>query len=189
MAAVAAAWIFQYDQAPYGIAQFVQERGEVNWWDVTHHWKETRDWIAISVGDRVYFRRSGKGSGKNSLSTGISAVGRVLSPVYQPPDVKRRVDVRFEWQVEPTLTPTDVKDDPIMGAKYALVPGSTGTNFPLTFAEAARLDEVVTPRRKPFPPHALTIDPIYQLDERTRALMPVVQRQGQPEFRNRLIQA
>jgi hypothetical protein len=59
----------------------------------------------------------------------------------------------------------------------------------ITFAEAARLDELVTPRLQPFPPHALTIDPTLQLDERTHAMIPVVQRQGQPEFRNWLIQA
>jgi predicted restriction endonuclease len=82
-----------------------------------------------------------------------------------------------------------VEGDPILGQKHALVPGGQGTNFPLTFAQAARLDELVTPRLQPFPPHPLTIDPTYQLDERTRALIPVVQRQGQPEFRNRLIQA
>jgi predicted restriction endonuclease len=59
----------------------------------------------------------------------------------------------------------------------------------LTPAEAARLYELVMPRLQPFAPHTLVIDPKLDLDERTRALMPVVLRQGQPEFRNRLIEA
>jgi hypothetical protein len=182
MAEVAKVWIFQYDQtAPYEIAQFVQNHGEVDWWEVTRLWNE------LSVGDRVYFRRSNT---TGPLPTGISAVGRILSPVRMPapPAVKRRVDVIFEWQVEPILTAADVKAYPILAAKGALNPGIQGTNFSLTPEEAARLDELVTPRLQPFPPHTQVIDPSLQLDERTRALTLVVQRQGQLEFRNELIE-
>ncbi len=181
MAEIAKAWIFQYDQTRYEIEEFMREHGEYDWWEVTRLGDE------MSVGDRVYFRRSNT---KGPLSTGISAVGRLLSPVYNPdpPTITRRVDLHYEWQVEPTLTVAEVKDEPLLGAKGALVPGVSGTNFALTPAEAARLDELVTPRLQPFPPHAQVIDPLLEFDERTRTLAAVVQRQGQPEFRNRLIE-
>lgn len=181
MAEVTKAWIFQYDQTRYEIEEFMQEHGEVDWWDVTRNWNE------MSVGDRVYYRRSVRGA----LPTGISAIGRILSPVRMPgpPAINRRVDVLFEWRVEPTLTAADVKDDPLLGAKGALNPGIQGTNFSLTPEEAERLEELVTPLLQPFLSHAQVIDPSHQLDERTLTLMQVVQRQGQPEFRNRLIEA
>ena len=110
MATIAKAWIFQYDQTRYEIEEFIQERGEYDWWEVTRLGDE------MSVGDRVYFRRS---NAKGPLSTGISAVGRLLSPVYNPdpPAITRRVDLHYEWQVEPTLTVAEVKDDPLLGAK------------------------------------------------------------------------
>jgi hypothetical protein len=118
------AWIFQYNQTRYEIAQFVQTRGEVDWWDVTAHWSK------MSIGDRVYFRRSAT---RQALPTGVSAIGRILSPVYTPdsPDGNRRVDLLFEWRVEPTLTVAEIKDDPILGQKQALNPGKEGTNFSL----------------------------------------------------------
>jgi hypothetical protein len=175
------AWIFQYNQTRYEIEEWVQEHGEVDWWDVTALWSK------MSIGDRVYFRRS---ITRQARPTGISAIGRLLSPVYTPdPDKNRRVDLLFEWRVEPTLTVADIKNDLILGQKQALNPGKEGTNFSLTPGEAARLDELVTPKLKPFLPHTLVIDPSLDLDERTRGLMPVVLRQGQPEFRNRLIEA
>jgi hypothetical protein len=182
MATVAKAWLFQYDQTRYEIEQFMQQNGEYDWWEVTFLWSQ------MSVGDRVYFRRSNV---KGPLPTGISAEGRLISPVYQPspPPDNRRVDLHYDQQVDPTLTVAEMKNDPILGQKYALVPGLAGTNFSLTPEEAARLEELVTPRLVPFAPHPLTISPTLQFDERTRALIPVVQRQGQPEFRNRLIAA
>jgi predicted RNA-binding protein with PUA-like domain len=182
MATGTRAWLFQYDQTRYEIDQFIQQNGEYDWWEVTALWRD------MGVGDRVYFRRSNT---KEPLDTGISAVGRLISPVYQPssPAANRRVDLHYEQQVDPTLTVAEMKNDPLLSQKYALVSGLAGTNFSLTPEEAARLENLVTPRLQSFPPHTLTISPTLDLDERTRTLMPVVQRQGQPEFRNRLIQA
>jgi HNH endonuclease/EVE domain len=182
MAEFARAWVFQYDQTRYEIEQFIQQHGEYDWWEVTAFWND------MSVGDRVYFRRS---ITRAALPTSISAVGRLVSPVYKsnPPDQRYRVDLHYELRVDPTLTPADLSADPILGQKRALVPGIQGTKFALTPAEAARLDELVTPRLQPFLPHAQVIGSSLQLDERTRTLIPVVQRQGQPEFRNQLIEA
>jgi hypothetical protein len=181
MTTVAKAWLFQYDQTRYEIEEFMIKRGEYDDWHVTRHLDEIR------VGDRVYFRRSVAGP----LPRGISAVGRVLSPVYtrNPPDGHHYADVHYELQVEPTLTVDEVRGDPILGKMGALVPGSQGTTFALDSQQEARLEALAADRLQPYPPHRQDIDPSLQLDERTRALIPVVQRQGQPEFRNQLIQA
>jgi hypothetical protein len=184
MATGARAWIFQYNQTRYEIEDFMQKHGEVDDWRVTAYQTE------VSIGDRIYFRRSAR-SAKWNLPTGISAIGRVVSPVYQrePPDARHLVDVLYECQIEPTLTVADIAGDPILGSKKPLNPGIQGTTFKLTSEEGARLDELVTPRLQRFPLYTQYIDPALQLDERTRALTPVVMRQGQPEFRNRLIEA
>jgi len=180
-ASAVAAWLFQYHQPNYEVAEFVARHGEYDWWDAPAHRSELR------VGDRLYFRRT-----RGEQPSGLTAVGRIVSQVYATgiADHPYRIDVHYEQAIGPPLTTEEAADDEVLAHKPALARGVQGTIFGLTLAEAERIRELLGNNRlHDFAPHARIFDPDIQLDERTRTLAPVVQRQGLPEFRNRLIAA
>jgi hypothetical protein len=174
----AGAWLFQYRQQDYEVEDFVATHGEYDWWEVLAHRSE------MCVGDRVYFRRT-----RGEKPSGITAVGRLVSPVYPTgvPERPYRIDVHYEQRIFPPLTTEDAAGDDILSQKPALARGIQGTNFDLSAAEVQRIEELIRGNHHEFNLHELTFDPAIPLDERTRTLATVVQRQGQPEFRNRLI--
>ncbi len=140
----------------------------------------------LKVGDRVYFRRT-----RGEQPSGLTAVGRIVSPVYATGIADRPycVDVHFEQAIDPPLTTEEAAADAILAQTPALARGIQGTIFSLSASKAQRIQELVRNRLSEFAPHARIFDPSIQLDERTRTLATVVQRQGQPEFRSRLIAA
>jgi HNH endonuclease/EVE domain len=176
----APAWLFQYRQSDYEIEEFVENHDEYDWWEVTGHRSE------LQTGDRVYFRRT-----QGEQPSGITAIGRLVSPVYATglQDHPYRVDVHYEQRVVPTLTTEEMAKDEVLGLKPALSRGVQGTNFSLSVEEAGRIRQLTRGHCFEFAPHELVFDPGIALDERTRTLATVVQRQGQPEFRSRLIAA
>jgi hypothetical protein len=149
-------------------------------WKVTAHRRDMR------VGERVYFRRT-----VGTEPAGITAVGRLISPVYATSNTKRpfQVDVMYEMRVVPPLTREDVQDDDILREYWALGHGQAGTTFLLPPQVAAQVEELVKGRLKPFASIKPEVNPDPQHDERRRGMIAVVQRQGQPEFRRRLVEA
>jgi hypothetical protein len=174
------AWLFQYRQSDYEIEEFVENHGEYDWWEVSGHRAE------LQTGDRVYFRRT-----QGEQPSGITAIGQLVSLVYPTglQDHQYRVDVHYEQRIVPTLTTEEMAKDEVLGAKPALSRGIQGTNFSLSVEEVSRIRQLTRGHCFEFAPHELVFDPSIGLDERTRTLATVVQRQGQPEFRNRLIEA
>jgi HNH endonuclease/EVE domain len=172
--------LFQYWQPDYEIEEFVGNHGEYGWWEVTGHRAD------MKTGDRVYFRRT-----RGEQPSGITAIGRLVSPVYPTglQDHPYRVDVHYEQRIVPTLTTEKMAKDEILGTKPALSRGIQGTNFSLSVEEVGRIRQLTRGHCFEFAPHELVFDPEIELDERTRTLAAVVQRQGQPEFRSRLIAA
>ncbi len=134
-------------------------------------------------------------------------MGRIVSPVYLGTDPEstdgssqgsqsQRVDVLYEARVEPPLTRQEhFRSDAFLASYFPLYRGQQGTNFVLPPEVAHRLEELVRDRLKPFEAAAPELTDLgapevpTNLDARTRVLAAVVRRQGQPEFRQRLIEA
>jgi EVE domain len=91
---VAVEWVFQYNPRRFDQLR-AQARSASDWWSM----KQNRD--MVSVGDRVFFWRSG-------TDAALTAVGHVISPVYERESQfgTFAVDVRFDQNVE---TRTDTR--------------------------------------------------------------------------------
>jgi len=187
-----AAWLFQYDPVLYDLLRYVRDYGLCDDWQASQRQSDMR------IGQRVYFLRTG------GPLAALVAVGRIVSPVY--PDTvtagssegpqHQRVDVLYEARVEPPLTRQEhFRSDALLASYLPLYRGQQGTNFVLPPQVAHRLEELVRDRLKPFEAAAPELtdlgapDVPAHLDARTRVLAAVVRRQGQPEFRQRLIEA
>jgi hypothetical protein len=186
-------WLFQYDPAYYDLLEYVRDHGLCDDWQASQRQSDMR------VGQRVYFLRTG------GPLAALVAVGRIVSPVYPDSESaeqssqgsqRQRVDVLYEARVEPPLTRQEhFRSDATLTTYVPVYRGQQGTNFVLPPEVARRLENLVRDRLTPFEVVAPELtdlgapDVPTHLDARTRVLAAVVRRQGQPEFRQRLIEA
>jgi hypothetical protein len=172
-------WVFQYLQS-YDIEHQVATESPVDAWQANQRRYD------MHVGDRIYFRRA-----TGPQPSGITAVGSLVSPVRTTdvPDRPYEVDVLYEMRVVPVLGGDDIRQDDTLRQCYALEHGQSGTNFLLSAQEAERLEHMVEERLESFLSVKPGFSPDVKYDARTRGLVAVVQRRGQTEFRNRLIDA
>lgn len=194
----ALAWMFQYDPDRYDLVAYIREHGVYDAWRAAQHRRR------MQVGQRVYILRSG-----GSQHAALVALGRIVSPPRPAPagdDAAYRVDVLYEALVEPPLTrQEDVRADAILASYAPFCEGRQGTNFPLPPDVARRTAELLGDRLRPVPSTEADLglelggmDPDMDpesagpppwVDARTRAMAAVVRRQGQPEFRQLLLDA
>jgi predicted Mrr-cat superfamily restriction endonuclease len=134
------AWVFQANPKRYNLSVALDAGTDDNW-SVNQNRKR------VHPGDRVWFRLSGAGDGRGA---GIYAVGRIVSEVSDTPSDfgKWSVEVQYESRVEPPLLMTETNEDGILGATNALK-GTMGTNFRLSIAEDAQLEECTSERLEP----------------------------------------
>ncbi len=134
-------WMFQYVQEDYDVERQVAEESMYDDWKVNTHRHDMR------VGERVYFRRT-----VGRKPAGITAVGRLISPVYPTSNAERpfEVDAMYEMRVVPPLSRQEAQSDDILRAYWALEHGQSGTNFLLPPRVAARVEDLVKGRLQPF---------------------------------------
>lgn len=126
-------WVFQYNPRRFDQLR-AQARGADDWWSM----KQNRD--MVSVGDRVFFWRSGS-------DAALTMVGHVISPVYERESQfgNFAVDVRFDQNVEPVLTRDEIRRIPQL-SDVAVFQGWQGTNFRLQPLHVQVLDELLQGR-------------------------------------------
>jgi hypothetical protein len=132
------------------------------------------------------------------------AVGRIVSEVYPAPedaDHPYRVNVWYEARVEPSVGRQHMREDSALANYRPYAVGVFSTNFRLPAPVAERIAELVESRLRPFAVSEQTdgwaegaegeeFDLASSVvDARTRAITAVVRRQGQVEFRQRLLAA
>lgn len=125
--------MFQYNPRRYD--QLRPKGSEIiDWWAM----KQNRD--MVSIGDRVFFWRSG-------VEAALTMVGSVISPVYERESQfgSFAVDVQFSAYVDPVLTRDEVRQVPELSTA-AIFQGWQGTNFRLRDDQAAALDKLLAGR-------------------------------------------
>jgi HJR/Mrr/RecB family endonuclease len=129
--------MFQADPKRYDLLDRVRD-GFSDDWSMNQHRSK------VSVGDRIYFRISGK-------HAGLYATGRVVGPVFEtttPNEFgKWKVSIEYEALIDPPLLKAETLADPLL-APWLPLSGQLATNFIVPDDLAARLDEVVMGRLK-----------------------------------------
>jgi len=180
---VSGVWIFQAVPTSYEIKDEVPERlkrgAPIERWWVGQHADD------MVVGDRVLLWRSGE-------EAGIYGTGTLVSFPYRR-ERDRWIDVKFDPLLKNPVHKDRLQRHPQL-RNLSIIRMARGTNFTVTSAEWEKLQpllglresETKKERRREedrFP----DIDPKNQRDARKRVLAEIVRRQGQPEFRRRLL--
>jgi hypothetical protein len=172
--------MFQYNPDNWDLENYLSEHGVIEDWRANQHWKE------MDVGQRVYLMRSG------GRTAALTAVGRLLGESYPCPkgECKAHVDVLIEARILQPLTRDEMRDDTVLKSYGPYCDGQYRTNFILPDDVAQRTEELVLPRLQAISSDAdlgeLRTDTT--IDARTRVNAAVVRRQGQPEFRRKLLE-
>jgi HJR/Mrr/RecB family endonuclease len=126
-------WVFQYNPRRW---DQLRESGPNDQWAMN----QNRD--IASVGDVVYFWRSGP-------EAGLTAVGHVATPVYEKQSDygEFQVGVQYDALVEPPLTRDEIRRVPVL-SEAAVFQGWQGTNFRISDEQAAALDTLLSGRLK-----------------------------------------
>lgn len=127
-------WVFQYNPRRW---DQLTATASTDWWAMN----QNRE--SVSVGDRIYFWRSGS-------NASLTAIGHVSSPVYEDASNfgKFKVDVLYDAFVEPELRRDEVRSDLTL-SEVAVFQGWQGTNFRLSDEQARALDVLLSGRLKP----------------------------------------
>lgn len=181
-----AVWMFQFNPDRYNMQRHIEEHGPYDWWEANQNRRFMR------MGQRVYFMQSG-----GSDRAAIVAAGRIVSEVYpflEDPGRPYRVDVWYESRAEPPLDRQAMRDDSLLAQYRPYALGLFRTNFLLPTAVATRTSELVGSRLQPFDvkttgEQAGKFEPGSVVDARRRTVAAVFQRQGQHDFRQKLLAA
>jgi hypothetical protein len=132
------AWVFQGNPDRFDLLAAIASGPTEDW-----AMNQLRD--RVGIGDRVWFRLSGK-------QAGIYATGRITSLPHRRDEPSEfgewAVDVAFEATVEPPLGRDEILADQALSSSRPLV-GAMGTNFAIETAIDARLAELVADRLTP----------------------------------------
>ena len=127
-------WVFQYRPDEYDLAESTRET-------LTDWWLMSRGRSDVSVGDRVYFFRSGR-------FAAVTAVGEITRATYERKTHRgdAAVDVVVRSFVDPEMTRSEMSSDPVLSSVYVLAKGMQGTNFRISSEQAQSLDALIVSR-------------------------------------------
>lgn len=175
-------WIFQAVPSRYEILEEVprllglKEQGD--------NWMVSRHEAEMAIGQRILLWRSG-------TDGGIYGTGKIGSLPYGPKD-DRRIDVKFDPLLEHPLLKEALKRHPVL-KKLSILRSARGTNFKVTPEEWAVLRPLLGVRQSEGQREVAVgqitedFDPKGVRDARKRIIASIVRRQGQPEFRKKLL--
>jgi len=173
-------WIFQAVPEEYDLLIVVPKKIHIG-----DSWRVTRFWRKIRKGDRLLFWQAGSGAG-------IYAIGKTSSVPYQR-GKKWRVRVQYAEMLEKPVLKTMLKEHPLL-KKLTILRQQRGTNFQVEPAEWMALDKVIRSRHPDIPDKlaraeqaAGVFNPKNKHDARKRIQASIFRRQGQPEFRRKLL--
>lgn len=176
-------WVFQAVPSVYEILEQVPARlhrsGASDSWLVSRYWKEMKD------GQRVILWRSGR-------CAGIYGTATIVGTWYRHGKF-RVIDLKFDPLLQHPLLRRQLLGHPVL-KKLSVVRIARGTNFRVTPKEWAVLRTMLRVRQTPSQRDAAVeqnrlppFNPKGLRDARRRMMRSIVQRQGQPEFRRRLL--
>jgi 5-methylcytosine-specific restriction enzyme A len=127
-------WVFQYRPDEYDLAESTRET-LADWWVMN------RGQSHVSVGDRIYFFRSGR-------FAAVTAVGQITRATYERQTHRGNaaVDIVVQSFVIPEMTRSEISSDPVVSSVYVLSNGMQGTNFPISSVQAQSLDALLATR-------------------------------------------
>ncbi len=176
-------WVFQAVPKRYDILIEVPKR--LSTAERGDNWSVTRYETEMHVGQRVLLWRSGPDGG-------IYGTGTLSSLPYGPWN-DRRIDIKFDPLLDHPLRKDDLLKHRVL-KNLSILRMARGTNFPVTPKEWAALQPILGVRQSEGEREAAVeqnkipkFKPKGVRDARERILRTIVQRQGQPKFRQQLL--
>ena len=176
-------WVFQAVPERYDILVEVSKRLSTS--ERGDNWSVTRHEAEMQVGQRVLLWRSGPDGG-------IHGTGTLSSLPYGPWN-DRRVDIKFDPLLEHPLRKDALRKHPVL-KNLSVLRMARGTNFPVTPTQWTAVQPFLVVRQSEGEREAAVeqnkipkFKPKGVRDARKRILRSIVQRQGQPKFRQQLL--
>ena len=129
-------WIFQSNPAMYNLLGDIKTGDPDNGWSANQHHNE------MSVGDKIYFRISGR-------KKGLYATGTIKSLPFRKSDTfgDWKVKVRFDGLIDPPLLRSETAKISALKNFRPLV-GAEGTNFKVPISTASKIEKLLNSRNR-----------------------------------------